>query len=188
MPRILAFVSIFLVSSLFESSPAEADGAYVKTDIPANIENCLKSGLGELLDINRNDRKSLFEYFLANIDLERFGSYNYRRAWRDWGQNSGIRRLAVYEYFQLMAGRRGEHKGDTTSFDVRLADRPLVTGDDVYHIVARVNFADGSSTNIVVFSVGCRAFGFMYGGTNLRALVDANLIERLYRSGKRAPF
>ena len=188
MFRVLAFLSISFVLPLMESPQARADGAYVKTDIPASIETCLKTSLNELFGINRSDRKSLFEYFLANIDVERFGRYNYKRAWTDWGQNSKIKRLAVYEYFQLMAGRRGEHQGDTTSFDARLADRPLVTGDKIYHVVARVNFAGGSSTTIVVFTSGCRAFGFMYGGANLRSFVDASLIERLYRSGKRAPF
>lgn len=188
MLRILAFFSISLVLCLMESTQARAEGAYVKTDIPASIEKCLKTGLNELFGINRSDRKSLFEHFLTNIDVEQFGRYNYKRAWRDWGQNSDIKRLAVYEYFQLMAGRRGEHQGDTTSFDARLADRPLVTGNNIYHIIARVNFAGGSSTTIVVFTSGCRAFGFMYGGANLRSFVDASLIERLYRSGKRAPF
>ena len=188
MLRILAFISISLVSSLMEPTQAKAEDTYVKTDIPASIEQCLKTGLNELFAINRGDRSLLFEYFLSNIDVEQFGRYNYKRAWRDWGQNSEIKRLAVYEYFQLMAGRRGEHQGDTTSFDARLADRPLVTGNNIYHIIARVNFAGGSSTTIVVFTSGCRAFGFMYGGTNLRSFVDASMIERLYRSGKRAPF
>ena len=188
MSRILAFISISLVLSLMGSTQARADDAYVKTDIPASIETCSKTGLNELFGINRSDRKSLFEYFMANIDVELFGRYNYKRAWTEWGQNSGIKRLAVYEYFQLMAGRRGKHQGDMTSFDARLADRPLVTGDNIYHIVARANFAGGSSTTIVVFTSGCRAFGFMYGGANLRSFVDASLIERLYRSGKRAPF
>ena len=188
MLRVLGFLSILLVWPLLGSPQARADGAYVKTDIPASIETCLKASLNELFGINRSHRKSLFDYFLANIDVERFGRYNYKRAWVDWGQNSEIKRLAIYEYFQLMAGRRGEHQGDTTSFDARLADRPLVTGDNVYHIVARVNFASGSSTTIVVFTFGCRAFGFMYGGSNLRAFVDPSMIERSFRSGKRAPF
>ena len=188
MLRILAFFSVSLVLSIMEYTQARADGAHAKTDIPASIEKCLKSGISELFDINRSDQKSLFEYFLANIDVEQFGNYNFKRAWTDWGQNSEIKRLAVYDYFQLMTQRRSEHQGDTTGLDARLADRPLVTGSNVYHIVAQVHFADGSSTTIVVFNVGCRAFGFMYGGTNLRSLVDANLIERSYRSGKRAPF
>ena len=92
------------------------------------------------------------------------------------------------EYFALMAGKRGEFAGDTTSFEARLADHPLVKGDDIYHIVAKVHFAGGGSTTIVVFTHGCETFGFMYGGTNLRSLVDANMVERLYRAGKRAPF
>lgn len=188
MLRILAFFSVSLVLSIMEYTQARADGDYLKTDIPANIEKCTKTGISELFDINRSDQKSLFEYFLANIDVEQFGKYNFKRAWKEWGQNSEIKRLAIYEYFQLMASRRSEHQGDTTGIDARLADRPLVTGDNIYHIIARVGFADGSSTTIVVFSVGCRAFGFMYGGTNLRSLVDVNLIERLYRSGKRAAF
>ncbi|MGI9389560.1 MAG: hypothetical protein ACR2O1_05825 [Boseongicola sp.] len=188
MLRILAFFLISLVLSLMESTQARAQDDNANTEIPASIQKCLKTNLNELFGINRSDRKSLFEYFLANIDVEQFGRYNYKRAWRDWGQNSEIKRLAIYEYFKLMAGRRGEHQGDTTSFDERLADRPLVTGKNIYHIIARVNFADGSSTTIVVFTAGCRAFGFMYGGANLRSFVDASLIERLYRSGKRAPF
>ena len=188
MLRILAFFTILLVLPLSTSTKADAQGAYVEAELPSSIEACMKSGLTELFGINRGDRKALFEYFLAHIDTEKFGSYNYKRAWRDWGRNSEIKRLAIYEYFALMAGRRGEHQGDTSSFHARLADRPLVTGDDIYHVVARVNFDDGSSTTIVVFTAGCRAFGFMYGGTNLRAFVDANMIERLYRSGKRAPF
>lgn len=188
MLRTLAIFSACLLLSLGEPSPARAEGAYVETDIPASIETCMRTSLTELFSINRSDRKALFEYFLANIDVERFGRYNYKRAWTEWGRNSDIKRLAVYEYFQLMAGRRGEHQGNTTSFEARLADRPLVTGDNIFHIVARVNFAGGSSTTIVVFTAGCRAFGFMYGGSNLRAFVDAGMIERLYRSGKRAPF
>ena len=188
MLRFLAFFSISLLLSLSDPTQARADGAHVKTDIPASIETCLKTGLNELFGISRSDRETLFEYFLANIDIEKFGSYNYKRAWREWGQNSEIKRLAIYEYFRLMAGRRGEHQGDTTSFNARLAERPLVTGKNIYHIVARVNFAGGSSTTIVVFTSGCRAFGFMYGGANLRSFVDASLIERLYGSGKRAPF
>ena len=188
MLRILAFISLSLVLSFMDATQARAQGADVKTELPASIEVCMKTGLTELFGINRSDREVLFEYFLGNIDMEQFGRYNYKRAWREWGQNSEIKRLAVYEYFALMAGRRGEHKGDTTSFNARLADRPLVTGDNIYHIIARVDFADGSSTSIVVFTSGCRAFGFMYGGANLRSFVDASLIERLYRSGKRAPF
>lgn len=188
MLRILTFLSVFLVFSLVEYTQANADGAYVKTDIPPSIEKCLTTGLSELLDINRSDQKSLFEYFLANIDIEQFGNYNFKRAWTDWGQNSEIKRLALYEYFKLMAGKRSEHQGGTKAVDARLADRPLVTGNNVYHIVARVNFADGSNTTLVVFTVGCQAFGFMYGGANLRSFVDANLIERLYRTGRRAPF
>ena len=186
--RILAILSVFIVLSLMDNTQARADDAHVKTDIPSSIETCVKTGLSELLDINRSDRESLFEYFLSSIDKEQFGSYNFKRAWRDWGQNSEIKRLALYEYFQLMAGKRSEHHGGTTAVDVRLAERPLVTGNNVYHIVARVGFADGSSTSIVVFTIGCEVFGFMFGGANLRSFVDASLIERLYRSGKRAPF
>ncbi|MCG6885164.1 MAG: hypothetical protein LJE62_15555 [Silicimonas sp.] len=188
MLRILAFISVILVSSSMVSTQARAQGAYVETDIPASIESCLKGSLTQLFGINRSDRASLFEYFLSNIDAELFGRYNYKRAWVDWGKNSEIKRLAIYEYFQLMAGRRGEHQGDTTSFEARLADRPIVTGKDIHHIIARVNFAGGSSTTIVVFTHGCDAFGFMYGGANLRAFVDASTVERLYRAGKRSPF
>ena len=188
MLRILAVLSVFLVLSGMVYTQAKADGAHVNTNIPHSIEKCLKTGLSELLDINRSDRESLFKYFLANIDIEQFGNYNFKRAWADWGQNSEIKRLALYEYFRLMAGKRGEHQGGTKAFEARLAERPLVTGSNVYHIVARVDFADGSSTTIVVFTAGCKVFGFMYGGANLRSFVDASLIERLYRTGKRAPF
>jgi hypothetical protein len=188
MLRILAVLSVSLVLSLGDSTQVRAQGAYVKTELPASIETCIKTGLTELLSIRRSDQKSLFEFFLDSIDVEMFGRYNYKRAWTEWGQNSEIKRLAIYEYFDLMAGRRVEHQGDTTSFTARLADRPLVTGTDIHHIVARVNFSDGSSTTIVVFTSGCSAFGFMYGGTNLRSFVDASMIERLYRAGKRAPF
>jgi hypothetical protein len=188
MIRILAVLSVIFVMSFMGCSQARADGASVRTDIPASIENCLTTRLSDLLNISRSDQKALFEHFLANIDIERFGNYNYKRAWRDWRQNPDIRRLALYEYFELMTGRRSEHQGGTKSFEARLADRPLVTGNNVYHIVARVEFADDSSTTIVVFTVGCQAFGFMYGGANLRSFVDASLVERLYRAGKRAPF
>ena len=188
MLRVLAFVLLILMLPLMSIKHARAEGGYIKTDLPANIETCVATSLTELFSINRSDRSSLFEYFLANIDIERFGRYNYKRAWRDWGQNTEIKRLAIYEYFALMAGRRGEHQGDTTSFTARLADRPIVTGDNIYHIIARVDFEGGSSATIVVFTSGCRAFGFVYGGTNLRSFVDASTIERLYRSGKRAPF
>ena len=188
MSRILAALAISLGLSLIGPALAKAAGTEVKTDIPPSVESCLKTGLTELLSINRSDRASLFDHFLNNINEELFGRYNYKRAWVDWGDNAEIKRLAIYEYFQLMASRRGEHEGDTTSFDARLADRPLVKGENIYHIVATVNFAGGSSTTIVVFSSGCKAFGFMYGGANLRSFVDANLIERLYKDGKRAPF
>ncbi len=188
MLRIVAILLIFLAPPLTEATQAKAQGANVKTELPASIEACMKTSLNKLLGINRSDRQALFEYFLANIDVERFGGYNYRRAWREWGQNSEIKRLAIYEYFALMAGRRGEHQGGATSFNARLANRPLVTGNNIHHIIARVDFAGGSSTTIVVFTSGCRAFGFMYGGANLRSFVDASMIERLYRSGKRAPF
>jgi hypothetical protein len=188
MLRFLTIVSALLTFSLADTEPAKAQGAYVKTDLPASIETCMRHGLTELFSINRSDKAALFAYFLDNIDVERFGRYNYKRAWMDWGQNNEIKRLAIYEYFSLMAGRRGEHTGGTTGFTARLADRPIVTGDNIHHIVARVDFEGGSSTTIVVFTAGCRAFGFMYGGTNLRAFVDAGSVERLYRSGRRAPF
>ncbi len=188
MLRILASLSISLVLATLAGAQAKAQSTSVGTEIPSHLEACVRTGISELFNINRSDRRSLFDYFLANIDVETFGRYNYKRAWLDWGQNAEIKRLAIYEYFQLMASRRSEHQGDTTGFHARLADRPLVTGKNVYHIVARVDFAGGSSTTIVVFSIGCRAFGFMYGGTNLRSLVDPGVIERLYRSGKRAPF
>lgn len=188
MSRVLTLFTVFLLSSLLGSALARADGAYVKTDIPASIDTCLKTGLQELFNISRSDRKSLFDFFLARIDFDAFGRYNYKRAWMDWGKNAEIKRLAVYEYFRLMTGKRSEFKGNTTSVEARLADHPLVTGNNVYHIVAKVNFAGGDSTTIVLFTVGCDTFGFMYGGTNLRSLVDANMIERLYRAGKRAPF
>ncbi|GGE37409.1 hypothetical protein [Actibacterium pelagium] len=188
MSRILAVLLASLGLSLLGPVQVKAEGAEVKTDIPENIEACLTTSLTELFGINRSDRASLFNHLLNNIDAELFGRYNYKRAWVDWGDNSEIKRLAIYEYFQLMASRRGEHEGDTTSFDARLADRPLVKGENIYHIVASVNFEGGSSTTIVVFSSGCKAFGFMYGGANLRSFVDANLIERLYKDGKRAPF
>ena len=188
MFRILAVLFIFLVSSLTGHTYARADGPNVKTEVPSEIKECLETGLSSLLDISRSDRKSLFDYFLANIEIETFGRYNFKRAWADWGPNSEIKRLALYEYFRLMTGKRGEHQGGTTAFDARLAERPLVTGPNVYHIIARVEFADGSSTTIVVFAVGCQAFGFMYGGANLRSFVDANLVERLFSAGKRAPF
>lgn len=188
MLRVLTFLSVSLVLSLTDYTQARADGAYVKTDLPPGIETCLATGLNELLGINRADKRTLFQYFLGNIDIENFGNYNFKRAWRDWGQNSEIKRLALYEYFQLMAGKRSEHQGGTTAIDARLADQPIVSGTNVYHIVARVDFADGSSTTIVLFTVGCKVFGFMYGGANLRSFVDASMVERLYRSGKRAPF
>ncbi len=188
MPRTVAILLIFIVSIITESTQARAQGAYVRTELPASIETCVKTNLNELLGINRSDREALFEFFLANIDVERFGRYNYKRAWREWGQNSEIKRLAIYEYFALMARRRSEHQGGATSFNARLANRPLVTGKSIHHIIARVDFAGGSSTTIVVFTSGCRAFGFMYGGANLRSFVHASMIEKLYRSGKRAPF
>lgn len=186
--RILAVISIYLGLTLTVAAPAKAEGAEVKTDIPESVEACLKEGLTKLLGINRADRASLFQHFLDHIDQDLFGRYNYKRAWLDWGENSEIKRLAIYEYFHLMASRRGGHQGDTTSFNARLADRPQVKGEDIYHIVASVNFDGGSSTTIVVFTYGCQAFGFMYGGSNLRSFVSADLVERLYRDGKRAPF
>lgn len=188
MLRVLTFVLVSSAMSLALSAPARADTDYVKTDVPASIETCVRSGLSKLFNINRSDQRALFQYFLSNIDVERFGRYNYKRAWVEWDRNPEIKRLAVYEYFSLMAGRRNEHAGETTSFEARLADRPLVTGNNIHHIIARVNFDDGSNTTIVVFTAGCRAFGFMYGGANLRSFVDPNLIERQYKAGKRAPF
>ena len=188
MLRIVAILLISLVLPLTEFKQARAQGTHVKTELPTSIKACMKTSLNELFGINRSDRQALFEFFLANIDVEQFGRYNYKRAWQEWGQNSKIKRLAIYEYFALMAGRRGEHQGGATSFNARLANRPLVTGNNIHHIIARVDFAGGSSTTIVVFTAGCRAFGFMYGGANLRSFVDASMIERLYRSGKRAPF
>ena len=167
MLRILVFLSMSLLLSLMTSAQARADGAEARADIPESIEGCLKTGLTGLLGINRADQQSLFEYFLANIDMEKFGNYK-------WSEVDQV--------------ERGKHKGDTTSFDARLADRPAVRGEGIYHIVARVNFAAGSSTTIVVFSSGCRVFGFMYGGANLRSFVNADVVERYYRSGKRAPF
>ena len=97
MLRILAFLSISLVLPLMESPQARADDADVRTDIPASIETCLKTSLNGLFGINRSDRSSLFEYFLANIDVEQFGRYNYKRAWQEWGQNSEIKGLGVYQ-------------------------------------------------------------------------------------------
>ena len=188
MLRVLIFCSTILLLPFMNATQAMAQGAYVKTELPASIEACMRTGLTELFGIDRSDREALFEYFMTNIDIEQFGRYNYKRAWLEWGRNSEIKRLAIYEYFALMAGRRGNHKGGTTSFTARLADRPLVKGNNIHHIVARVDFAGGSSTTIVVFTSGCRAFGFMYGGANLRAFVNASTIERLYRSGKRSPF
>ena len=188
MLRVLAVLSVFLVSTLVGKMPAGAQGTRIETDIPSDIEECLESGLTKLLNISRSDRASLFEYFLTNIDVESFGRYNFKRAWVDWASNPEIQRLALYEYFHLMTGRRGEHPGGTTAFNARLADRPAVTGENVYHIIATLDFEDGSSTTIVVFTVGCKAFGFMYGGSNLRSFVDASMVERLYRSGNRAPF
>ena len=188
MLRILAVLASLLVSYPTGYMQAKAAGTYVETDIPSEIEACLETSLTGLLAISRSDRKSLFEYFLANIDVEIFGGYNFKRAWADWASNPEIRRLALYEYFHLMTGKRSEHPGGTSAFNARLANRPIVTGTNVYHIIATFEFEDGSSTSIVVFSVGCKAFGFMYGGSNLRSFVDANMIERLYRSGKRAPF
>lgn len=188
MLRVLTFLMITAALSLMEPSEADAQDIRVETEMPAAIEACMKDALTGLLDINRSDNKSLFDFFLSRIDVEKFGRYNYKRAWVDWGRNEEIKRLAIYDYFQLMAGRRGEHQGDTTSFNARLAERPHVSGENIYHIVATVNFAGGTSTTIVVFSSGCQAFGFMYGGANLRAFVDANTIERQYRNGRRAPF
>lgn len=188
MARILTVFSVFLVLSSAGYTRSSAAGVYVKTDIPPNIEKCITTGLRELWEIELNDRQALFEYFLNNIDVEQFGAYNFKRAWRDWGQNSEIKRLALYEYFSLMMGRRSEHDDLAEAFDARLADRPLVRGNDVYHIIVRADFSDGSSTTIVVFTVGCQPFGFMYGGANLRAFVNPDMIERLYRSGERAPF
>ena len=188
MPRILIALWISLGLVLTVPTQATANGAEVKTDIPDGIKTCLSTGLTELFAINRSDQQALFDHFLDNINQDLFGRYNFKRAWLDWDDNSDLKRLAIYEYFKLMASRRGDHQGDTTSFEARLADRPLVKGENIYHIIASVNFAGGSSTTIVVFTSGCQAFGFMYGGANLRSFVDATLIERLYKDGKRAPF
>ena len=188
MLRTFVFCSVILFFQILDVSQARAQSSYVKTELPESIESCMRAGLTGLFGIDRSDQGALFDYFLTRIDIEQFGRYNYKRAWLEWGQNSEIKRLAIYEYFALMAGRRGQHQGRTTSFTARLADRPLVKGNDIHHIVARVDFAGGSSTSIVVFTSGCRAFGFMYGGANLRSFVDASTIERLFRAGKRSPF
>lgn len=188
MLRILAFCSTVLLFPFMDTTQAKAQSTYVTTELPASIEACMRARLTKLFGIDRSDRGSLFDYFLANIDIEQFGRYNYKRAWLEWGRNSEIKRLAIYEYFALMAGRRGGHQGGTTSITARLADRPLVKGKNIHHIVARVDFAGGNSTTIVVFTSECNAFGFMYGGANLRAFINASTIERLYRSGKRSPF
>ena len=188
MLRILACFALLLAVSLTAPTQTRAQDASVETDIPASIQECLETSLYGLFGIDRSDKESLFEFFLARLDIEKFGRYNYKRAWVDWGENTELKRFAIYVYFRLMASRRGEHQGGTTSFTARLADRPLVKGDDIHHIIARVNFEGGSSTTIVVFTYGCSVFGFMYGGANLRSFVDASLIERSYKSGKRAPF
>ena len=170
------------------SGPARAQGVAVNTDVPPSIEACVTDSLRELWNIYSDDEQGLFEYFLANIDIEQFGRYNYKRAWVEWGDNADIKRLALYEYVKLMMGERGDHEGVAEAFDARLAERPLVKGDNVYHIILTVDFSDGSSTTIVVFTAGCRAFGFVYGGANLRSFVDPNVVERLYRAGRRSPY
>lgn len=184
----LRMLSVLLLLPFMMVTQANAQSIPVETEVPPDIEQCVTTGLSELWEIELGDRPALFEYFLSNIDVEQFGAYNFKRAWRDWAGNDEIRRLALFEYFDLMMGERGEYEADPVSFGARLADRPLVTGDNVYHIVVRVDFTDGTRTTIVVFTVGCRPFGFVYGGANLRSFVEPNVIERLYRSGKRAPF
>ena len=188
MVRIAGLISVCLLLLATPGTRAGAQGVDVNANIPESVEGCLTTGLNQLFGIGRSDQEALFRYFLSNIDFEQFGRYNYKRAWLDWGNDVEIKRLAVYEYFSLMAGRRGEHQGDTTSFEARLADHPAVKGDNIYHIIARANFEGGSSTTIVLFTNGCNPFGFMYGGANLRSFVNADLIEKQYRSGKRAPF
>ena len=170
------------------ASAVRASEDYVRAEVPAAIEGCFKTKIAGILNINRSDTRSLFNYFLGMIDVEAFGRYNFKRAWVQWGQNEAIKRLALYEYFSLLASNRSEHRGDTVQVTARLADQPLVTGDNVYHIAARAHFSGGSSAVVVVFTRGCNPFGFMYGGTNLRSLMDVNLIERQYSAGKRAPF
>ena len=183
-------VGLLFALGTFVAGPgqARADGVAVDTDLPPEIEACVTDNLRGLWNIYSDDEQGLFDFFLANIDLEQFGRYNYKRAWLEWGDNGEIKRLALYEYVKLMMGERRGHQSEAEAFHARLADRPLVKGDGVYHIVLRTVFSDGSSTTLVVFTVGCRAFGFVYGGSNLRSFVDPNLIERLYRSGERSPF
>ncbi len=188
MVRVAGLLGVFLALVLAVSSEARATSASVQAEIPASIESCFKSKIAGILNINRADKKALFDYFLDLIDVEQFGRYNFKRAWVQWGRNEEIKRLALYEYFSLMASNRAEHGGDTTRISARLADRPLVSGENVYHIAARAHFADGSSAVVVVFTHGCKPFGFMYGGSNLRSFMDVNLIERQYRAGKRSPF
>jgi len=85
-------------------------------------------------------------------------------------------------------GRQGsEHSGATADVEAWLSIRPAMRGSTKCHIVTRAGFQDGSSAPIVVFSVGRKAFGFLCGGPNLRALRDANLIKRTYAQGVRAP-
>lgn len=165
----------------------QAQAANVSTELPPAIDGCFRQSIAGVFDIGSAGDAALFDYFLANIDVERFGQYNYKRAWHDWGDNGDIKRLALYEYFDLMAQKRAEHGGGVTEIDARLADNPAVTGDGIHHIVARIGFEDGSSAPIVVLAAGCKAFGFMYGGNNLRAFADPNLVEKLYAEGKRAP-
>ncbi len=188
MLRMLSVLGVVLVLGLTMSSEARTSGDYVRAEVPAAIEGCFKTKIAGILDISRSDKRALFNYFLDMIDVEAFGRYNFKRAWVQWGQNEAIKRLALYEYFSLMANNRAEHGGNTTQVTARLADQPQVSGANRYHIVARAHFSGGSSAVVVVFTQGCDPFGFMYGGTNLRSLVDVNLIERQFRAGKRAPF
>ena len=187
----LRHVAGFLLTfSLFAfcTEEARADGLSVDTDVPPDIEACVTDSLRGLWNIYADDERGLFEFFLANIDVEQFGRYNYKRAWLEWGDNDDIKRLALYEYVKLMMTERGGYQSEAEAFHARLADRPQVKGEGVYHIILRTDFSDGNSTTLVVFTVGCRAFGFVYGGANLRSFVDPNVIERLYRSGQRSPY
>ncbi|MDF0601550.1 hypothetical protein P1J78_12465 [Psychromarinibacter sp. C21-152] len=187
MLRSLATMAFAVSLSISVTAQPAAAAVSVRTELPPSIDQCFKRSLAGIFDAARTTDRALFEYFLANINVDQFGRYNFKRAWLDWGDNAEIKRLALYEYFSLMAKKRREHGGGTAGVEARLADHPAVRGDNVHHIIARVGFNDGSSASIVVFSAGCKAFGFMYGGTDLRGLVDVNLIEKMYRDGARAP-
>lgn len=187
MSRKIITLAASLIFALGANLNTASADTYVKTELPASIDSCFKQSLAGIFDIGSSDKAALFDYFLANIAVDQFGAYNFKRAWRDWAEEPELQRLALYQYFDLMAQKRSEHGGATAGIDARLADQPVVSGDNMYHIVARVNFSDGSSASIVVLSAGCKAFGFMYGGADLRGLVDVNLIEKMYRDGARAP-